>query len=350
MFFLCLLRVRFRLFFWQISDMIFQQEDEIMKRFNLFFIIICIALLPLSGCQLIGNTIGALVAPLADFIPIRKQATEAKIEISQKIVDCFNEKDTESIVNILCKKTQEIADIKEQIRKGFEFVKGNIVSYDKEFEAAGEGQSTEYGETLEFDNGWTINDVTTDIGEVYTIYVHMFVLDTDKNREGVSNFSITDKSDAERAIGYRWTKYDYDGITLAHNAVKAISDEDLNGLKALFCAKSLENNDIENQMQSGFKFFEGKATFGEVKGQPGTFDGNHDFRSEVKDEEIIENYKPVQTYISVFCENIETDTNKIYTLELYAYLLNIDNQAYQGISQIIIREGTYECVIGEKLK
>ncbi len=127
---------------------------------------------------------------------------------------------------------------------------------------------------------------------------------------------------------------------------KAISEENLDGLKELFCAKSLENNDIEDQMQSGFKFFKGKATFGEVK--PGFFDGNHDFCAEVKDEETIENYKPVRTYISVFCKNIETDTNKIYTLEMYAYLLNTD-QEYEGISQIIIRDGTYECVIGEKL-
>lgn len=321
-----------------------------MKRFVLFFLVLCFILLSLSSCQFIGNSIGRLVAPLSEFIPIRKQANEAKLDISQKIVDYFNKKDLDGLKEIFCQKTQGISDIREQIQAAFEFINGNIVSYNHTLEAAGEGQSREKGETVKFDNGWIINDIRTDTDKVYKIFVHMFLLDTDKNREGVSYLCITDSDGMECLIGYQWTTYDYEGSTLAHQAIQAISDKNLDALKSLLCAKALENNDIENQIQAGFQFFEGKATFGEVKNKPGVFDGNHDFHAVVTDEEIIENHEPVRTYISVFCENIETDINKTYQLDLYAYLLYADDKAYEGISQIILRYGADECVIGENIK
>ena len=266
---------------------------------------------------------------LADSISVRKQADEEKNGISQKIVDCFNEKNREGITAILCKK-QGITDINEQIQAGFKFVKGNIVSYHHAFEDAGEGHSKENGEIIKFDNTWIINDITTDVGEIDKIRVHMFVLDPDKNCEGVCCFCITSKDGAEWVIGYWWTTYDYEGSTLSYNAIKAISHKNSDALKSLFCAEILENSTIENQMQSGFVFFEGEATFGEIKNKPGTFDGNYNFRGLVNDEEIIENHKPIRTYVSVFCENIETDIDKTYQLELYAYLLYIDNKAYGG--------------------
>ena len=321
-----------------------------MKRFFLFCIAICVTISILSGCQFIDNAVGMLVAKLDSAAPVRQQATEAKTEVSQKIIDSFNKKDDEGIVNLLCKKTQEMADIREQVQSGFDFISGNIVSYEVIYEDNFSGYSKEHGKTVKYENTWIIKNITTDTGDVYEFQIHMFVLDTDKNREGVSNIYIADKSNRQCEIGYYWKIYNYDGSTLAHNVIKAIGDEDIEALKALFCAKSLDNEDIENQMLSSFTFFSGKANFGKVKDKPGIYDGNYDFHSQVEDEVVVKNDMPVRIYISVFCENIETDTNNIYRLELYAHLLYIDNRAYEGISQVIIRDGDNECVIGEKPK
>ena len=318
-----------------------------MKRFVLAFLSVCMILVSLSGCQTIGNSIGSLVAPLADLIPVRRQAKEAKTDISQKMVQYFNEKNREGLMSLLCHKTQGIADLGDQIQASFDFIKGQIVSYDPELKDADEEQFRENGEIIRFDHGWFLNRVTTDRGEEYTIYVHMFVLDTDEDREGVSYLRIMDAAGTEQEIGYRWTTYNAEGSTLAHRAIQAISDGDVEALQALFCQKSLNHQEIIRQMQEGFSFFKGKATFGEDPDSPGRYDGNHDFRVRVEDDEVIENGQPVRTYISVFCENIETDILKTYQLELYAYLLYTDDTTYEGISQIVIRDGTEECVIGE---
>ena len=312
-----------------------------MKQLKLLFVIMCITIFTLTNCNF--TTI------FEDPKAIIGEANQSKIEVSKKLIDCFKEKNSEGIINLLCERTQKIDDINEQISLAINFIDGKIISYNEEIENGYEGNSISNGDFTTFDNSWTINDVKTDTGKTYTIDCHMFVLDPDKSLEGVSNFIITNKKNKEQQVGYKWDAYDYDVAALAKKAILAISDGNIDKLKSLFCTKSLESADIENQMKESFNFFEGKATFGKNK-ETGTYDGNHDFDTKINDEVKIKNYKPSSIFISAFIENIETDIGKTYEMELSAYLKNEETNSHKGISQIVIKYGNDKYIIGENIK
>lgn len=54
---------------------------------------------------------------------------------------------------------------------------------------------------------------------------------------------------------------------MSYKVIKAFSESDMEGLKSMLYDKALEIADIDDQIQTGFSFFEGKATMGKVEGK-----------------------------------------------------------------------------------
>jgi hypothetical protein len=308
----------------------------------------CAVVMSLTGCNLINgiqNRAKLLTSEVANM-------GNSNLKISKEVLRCFSENDTKGLKDLLCAKTLGLPDIDEQILVGFNSFKGKVISFNQDL-LGYEGDDIENGKKVFLERSWNIENIETDADKTCEIYIYQYVIcDNDKTREGISQITITNSDGTEFTIGYKWPIYYNDGRDMSYKVVKAFSDKDMDGLKSMFCAKTLKAADIDAQIQMGLSFFKGKATMGKTGTVDGhdTFDGNHDYRTYVTDHEIVKSHEPICTSISVMNENIETDTGKIYKIEFYAYLLNNGDEAYKGISQIIIinGDGTKQ-IIGERL-
>lgn len=320
-----------------------------VKKTKAICVILCLTvLISLSGCGFIhGITSRTLELDL-----LTSKGEKANLDITNKVLNAFNEKDSNALKSLLCLRTQELTDIDKQICDTFDFFNGNVTSFNKEVEGS-ENDSKEDGEQTFLGRSWSVNEIYTDTGESYELYIRQAVIDkNDKSREGISEIDITNKDGTELIIGYSWPSYYSDAQDLSVKVIKALSEKDTASLKSVFCSKTQTAADFDNQIQSAFDFFKGKATFGKVGTSNGhdLYDGKHDFRTTVADKEVVNNHAPICTFITVHNENIETDASKIYKLEFYAYLLNNGDETYQGISQITITSNDgKKLVIGEKL-
>ncbi len=66
------------------------------------------------------------------------------------------------------------------------------------------------------------------------------------------------------------------------------------------------------------------------------YDGKYDVHSTVIEDENVENHEPMRTHLIVYSEKHPDGHGKIYEMEIYAYLLYMHKETYQGISLIKI--------------
>lgn len=324
------------------------QGDVLMEKFKKMHIILALVMVMalLSGCNIVSSRLRQLNEETAS-------TSKSNLETSNSLLDCFSQNDVEGLKALLCVKTQALSDIDEQIQKCFEFFGGTVDSFG-DIKSGYEGKSTSYGKTTLHERSWSIHDIANSNGETYEIYISAWIIcEEDANREGIAKIVLTRNSDGEELeIGYKWPRHYNDGRDLSVKVVNAFSEHDVNGLTSLLCAKALEIENIDEQIQAAIAFFEGIATKGKIGTRDGRdlYDGNHDYHTSVSDYEIVENYEPVHTSIAVFIENIETDADQVYTIEYYSFLLDADDDS-EGISQIIITNNDGdERIIGKKIE
>jgi len=278
---------------------------------------------------------------------------QSNLQMSKDILNCLSENDAQGLKALLCLKTQGLTDIDKQILSAFDFFKGRVVSFNQEDLSGYEEESIDGGKTTFLERSWRIQEIKTDEGATYEIDMNAYIVcDDDKDREGISQITITSGDGTEFKIGYRWPLHYDEGLDLSIDVVKCFDERDADGLKAMLCTKTQQTEGIDRQIQSGLNFLEGRATFGKVGTVDGhdLFDGDHDWNAYVDDKEKVENGQPTRTSIAVRVENIEMDTGKIYRLKFYAILLCREEKSLEGISQIIIQndEGK-ELAIGERV-
>ncbi len=308
----------------------------------IYIILICSIFLFLQGCSFIQYRLNLLELEV-------NRAKKYELELTNDVLNCFNEKDTDALKTLLCAKTQDLTDIDEQIQACFDLFKGKVISFEDNLMGY-EGESVESGHTTRLERAWKIKDIVTDEDKEYEIYIYTYVInEKDKDKEGISDLTVTCSDGKEVKIGYRWPSYYHEASELSHKVISAFSENDIAGLKSMFCKRTLDITDINEQLQTAIEFFEGKATLGMVEGESLDYNRDHDYTTTVNDEEIVENNEAIRTSISVYNENIETDAGRIYSLEFYSYLLASDDETFEGISQIIITDdaGTKQ-VIGER--
>lgn len=271
-------------------------------------------------------------------------------ELSEVIVSCFSESNTDILKNMFCVKTQKLSDIDEQILEGFDFFEGKVISFDDKV-LAYEGSHVENGKKTFLERGWPVKKIKTDAGRTYELYIRVyFIYEQDKNREGISQISITREDGKELEIGYIWPDHYNEGSDMSRKIVGMFDDGDKAGLETLFCAKSLETADISQQIQEALDFYQGVAIAGKVDDSNTLYDGKHDYHTSVSDDEVVKNHKPISTTIATHISNIETNAGKTYEMDFYAYILCVDDETLKGISQIIITDDNgNKRIIGERI-
>lgn len=319
----------------------------IKKVQNTFKSAICVCL----SAGIIVMTSGCGVAKKIANSVLEHTSQPTNLEMSQEVLDCFDDNSAENLKELFCNKTKGIDGIDEQIQDGFDFFEGNVISFDENV-LGSEEESIDHGTTEELCRTLHIEDIKTDAGKTYKLIVGVnLIYLSDGDRKGITFILIIDvDTDENFQIGYHWPDHYLDGAQLSSKLLHAIGEADSEALKDLMCEKILEKTDIDRQIDAAFDFFEGEALMGRVDEDGVRYDGNHDFKSNVIDYEVIDGNEPTRTSIYVYSYNIETDADRIYKLEFYADLFNQYNEEYEGVSQItILDENDNKVVIGRNL-
>ena len=104
--------------------------------------------------------------------------------------------------------------------------------------------------------------------------------------------------------------------------IRCLSEDDTEGLKNMFCVETQNSKDLDEQIEAGMEFFDGKVL---SYNEPICSGG-----------ESVTNGKIVEHDYGGDIMKIKTDTGKIYSLMVYEYLVNEDNPDIVGISEIDI--------------
>ena len=158
------------------------------------FIIILLAVLVLTGCSVTNKT----DEKKEEYQSPKEYATEQ----SEYIMECIVNKDKQGLKSVFSEHISETHDLDKEIDEFFEFIDGEIVSYD-EPEGYEGGYTMEYGKYKEKELYGEIDNIKTDKGKTYSIgYQSYYIYISNESREGINVISIIDED--------TWTKHGVD--------------------------------------------------------------------------------------------------------------------------------------------
>lgn len=121
----------------------------------------------------------------------KKLSTAEKCEI---IMEAVQNKEKEPIKELFCENAKDNYDLDTELDGFFNFIDGNIVSYDEPKTENVSSSSDENGTDESFNNGY-ISNILTDTGNVYTISIYTFsVYKKHPNFVGIVTLSIEDQN------------------------------------------------------------------------------------------------------------------------------------------------------------
>lgn len=302
-------------------------------------IVLCIAVsstaIIFNGCNTFKSIIEQAKNEIANF------STEtnfpSSLETAQNLIDNFNEKNSYLIKESLCKRSQNLTDIEEQIQNAFDFIGGNIISFNEDVNGA-EEQSIESGKKTIETRDIIIRDIVTDDGKSFDIYAEENLIYTkDPKRVGITNIFIRNNEDeSEISIGYSWQDLYTEGRDIANSSAEALGTNDYSAFTDLLSESILDKPETQENISKTMNFFDGMPYFGKVPGDGLNYAGKHDTHVTVDEEETVENGEPVCIHLTIHCENIETDTGRIFSSEIEAYIQNDSNPELIGITKFIL--------------
>jgi len=118
-------------------------------------------------------------------------------EITQEVINAFIAEDEEALHSILARKTKDDLQTRQQIQAAFDFIEGEITSYElpDKFPAfayvTGGGKTRENGEITFESMEPIIKNIETDSGGKYQIMVqYIFINEANKDSEGIRFISV----------------------------------------------------------------------------------------------------------------------------------------------------------------
>lgn len=161
-------------------------------------IILCalIAMLSLSGCGIV-KIIHYLVTGEAGEHGITPDE-EAQI-LCEQVFDSVRNHDKEKLKSLFCKKLQETHDLDKEIDEFFDFIDGEIISYDEPDGGPGVGKRTaEDGLIIDQITG-EIYNIKTDTGKTYSIVECAYrIYKSDESLVGITGIRIIDEDKLEK--------------------------------------------------------------------------------------------------------------------------------------------------------
>ncbi|MGN0632544.1 MAG: DUF5104 domain-containing protein [Oscillospiraceae bacterium] len=134
-----------------------------------------------------------------------KENTPGRVELAEQtqneIMDCFLNKDSEGIINLMSPYVQQNYALDTEIEEAFEYIDGEIVSYDEPKFGASAAASDESGWVRYGYHGSTEN-VITDKGTEYTIsFKGWCIYRDDASKVGVYRIYISNETKKETIHG-----------------------------------------------------------------------------------------------------------------------------------------------------
>ena len=110
--------------------------------------------------------------------------------LSEIIIECFNNENEKNLVEIFSPCIQENDDLEKNIKKAFYEVEGKIISY--EVLSYGYDGSIRDGKWVIKNEQVKIYDIITDKGEEYIIDYSEYIINNDRTKEGVYELFLRD--------------------------------------------------------------------------------------------------------------------------------------------------------------
>jgi len=145
-------------------------------------VFILLVMVVLTGCSLINKD--------EDEKEEYQSPMEYSTEQSEYIMECIVNKDKEGLKSVFSKQVSKTHDLDKEIDEFFQFIDGEIVSYDEPEGSMGGGRKKD-GEYVERTTGGQIENIKTDEGKTYEIsFFTYWVCRDSEDREGVDSILI----------------------------------------------------------------------------------------------------------------------------------------------------------------
>ncbi len=144
------------------------------------YMLVSILTLTFSSCQLLSE----------DKSIVLNQGKIFK-EDAEGVYSAFRDRDTEELEDMFCEKAAKDQDLRMEIESIFDFIDGNIISYEKFF-CSGESTSVEDGKTIRLNGEPNLMNVKTDSGALYRIqFSDILIYDADPTWVGIAEIAVT---------------------------------------------------------------------------------------------------------------------------------------------------------------
>ena len=160
-----------------------------------YLTVILLIMVAFTGCSFINKD----TEKNEDYQSPKEYATEQ----SEYIMECIVNKDKEGLKSVFSKHIAETHNLDKEIDEFFEFIDGEIISYD-EPEGYEGGYRMRYGEYTEKVLTGEINNILTKNGANYSVGMRMYsIYKENRDHEGVSIINIIKEGDTLKqcAIG-----------------------------------------------------------------------------------------------------------------------------------------------------
>ena len=112
-------------------------------------------------------------------------------KMSEDIIKYFENKDIESLKSMFCQTIQDTHNLDGQIAGAFEFIDGEIISYDEPKGSRGGGEITAEDGWVEMALRGRIENIITDTERKYRIIFHSYAIyKEDENKVGITYINI----------------------------------------------------------------------------------------------------------------------------------------------------------------
>ncbi len=125
---------------------------------------------------------------------------------------------------------------------------------------------------------------------------------------------------------------------MAKSVLKCFGNDDVEGLKSLFCEEILSNiNNLDEQIEKVFDFYDGKSVSYGFINSPS--------------QKSVRNGKTVSLKNNPLISYIKTDSGKEYAIKVYMYCINVSYPEKVGISKISVYtyNNEYELVLDAEI-
>ncbi len=253
---------------------------------------------------------------------------EEKPTNAELMLGHIENRDTDAIYDMLCKRLKKQPEIKRQIEELFDFMDGKVISYETGY-LSGDTRSSSNGK-FKMHIAHSLDEMITDTGKEYYLGVYFYDENGfEKDLVGINTISIVEINPNGTTADDRFVRrITIDTSTDAELVLKYIEYKNTDAIYKLFCDKSKEKANLKSKIEETFDFMEGSIVSYK------TSSDNFDLPKELY-------YSNTRKAICSTCE-IKTDNGNEYRLICNYYYESRNKDNITGILELKFYEADKE--------